>query len=99
MAARSMFYDLLIDQQIDNPRLYILSTHLTDEASELFEEFFILQEGQLLLQKTADEWYQHIVAVKVNATDVVAAIGELAIIHQHMFMQEMVAIVHTKCQA
>ncbi|KOY82803.1 ABC transporter ATP-binding protein [Lysinibacillus macroides] len=95
VAARSMFYDLLIDQQIDNPRLYILSTHLIDEASELFEEIFILQEGQLLLQKTTDEWHKHIVAVKGNATDVAAAIVDLEIIDQHMFMQEMTAIVHT----
>ena len=64
VAARNMFYDLLIERQTENPRLFILSTHLIDEASELFEEIFILHEGELLLQKTTDEWREHIVALK-----------------------------------
>lgn len=51
VAGRNTFYDLLIEQQSDNPRLFILSTHLIDEASALFEEILILHEGQLLLQK------------------------------------------------
>lgn len=51
VAGRNTFYDLLIEQQSENPRLFILSTHLIDEASELFEEILILHEGQLLLQK------------------------------------------------
>ncbi|MFL1995494.1 MULTISPECIES: ABC transporter ATP-binding protein [Lysinibacillus] len=98
VAARNTFYDLLIEQQTENPRLFILSTHLIDEASELFEEIFILHEGELLLQKTAEEWYEHIVAVKGSATDVASAIGDLTVIYQHMFMQEMTAVVYANGQ-
>ncbi|WP_445479778.1 ABC transporter ATP-binding protein [Lysinibacillus irui] len=99
VAARSTFYDLLIEQQTENPRLFILSTHLIDEASELFEEIFILHEGELLLQKTVDEWFEHIVAVKGSATDVASAIGDLKVIYQHMFMQEMTAVVYANGQS
>lgn len=99
VAARNMFYDLLIEQQTENPRLFILSTHLIDEASELFEEIFILHEGELLLQKTTDEWREHIVAVKGNASDVERAIGDLQVIYQHTFMQEMTAIVFANGQS
>lgn len=98
VAARNTFYDLLIEQQTENPRLFILSTHLIDEASELFEEIFILHEGELLLQRTAEEWYEHIVAVKGSATDVASAIGDLTVIYQHMFMQEMTAVVYANGQ-
>lgn len=94
VAARNTFYDLLIEQQTDNPRLFILSTHLIDEASELFEEILILNEGQLLLQKTAEEWHQHIVAVKGNTPDVEQAIHGLEVIYQHMFMQELTAVIY-----
>ena len=99
VAARSTFYDLLIEQQTENPRLFILSTHLIDEASELFEEIFILHEGELLLQKTVNEWFEHIVAVKGSATDVASAIGDLKVIYQHMFMQEMTAVVYANGQS
>jgi len=95
VAARNTFYDLLIEQQTENPRLFILSTHLIDEASDLFEEILILNEGQLLLQKAAEEWHQHIVAVKGNASDVEQAIDGLEIIYQHMFMQELTAIIYS----
>lgn len=94
VAARNTFYDLLIEQQTENPRLFILSTHLIDEASDLFEEILILNEGQLLLQKTAEEWHQHIVAVKGSASDVEQAIHGLEVIYQHMFMQELTAVIY-----
>ncbi|WP_155590358.1 ABC transporter ATP-binding protein [Lysinibacillus cavernae] len=94
VAARNTFYDLLIEQQTEDPRLFILSTHLIDEASKLFEEIFILHEGELLLKKTADEWREHIVAVKGNANDVALAISGLDVIYEHMFMQEMTAVVY-----
>ncbi|MFF2176831.1 ABC transporter ATP-binding protein [Lysinibacillus sp. NPDC058147] len=98
VAARNTFYDLLIEQQTDNPRLFILSTHLIDEASDLFEEILILHEGQLLLQKTADEWHKHIVAVKGSASDVEQAITDLEVIYKHIFMQELTAIVYSNGQ-
>src|SRR5699024_4115682 len=43
---RSTFYDLLLESFEENPRLIILSTHLIDEVSKLFEEVVIIQEGK-----------------------------------------------------
>ncbi len=94
VAGRNTFYDLLIEQQAENPRLFILSTHLIDEASELFEEILILHEAQLLLHKTADEWRQHIVAVKGSSHAVEQATAGLEVIYQHYFMHEMIAVVY-----
>ncbi|MFJ7661067.1 ABC transporter ATP-binding protein [Lysinibacillus sp. NPDC097162] len=98
-AARNTFYDLLIEQQIENPRLFLLSTHLIDEASKLFEEILILHEGELLLQKTAEEWEKYIVAVKGSPQDVELAIKNLEVIYKHSFMQEMTAVVFASGQA
>lgn len=94
VAARNTFYDLLIEQQIENPRLFLLSTHLIDEASELFEEILILHEGEILLQKTVEEWEKYIVAVKGSTQDVEHAIKDFEVIYMHTFMQEMTAIVY-----
>ncbi|MFN7251051.1 MAG: ABC transporter ATP-binding protein [Anaerobacillus sp.] len=54
-SARYRFYDLLLEEYELFPRTIILSTHLIDEVSNLFEEVIILQNGKLLLQKDKDE--------------------------------------------
>ena len=94
VSGRNTFYDLLIEQQTENPRLFILSTHLIDEASELFEEIIILNEGKLLLQKDSNEWRQHVVAVKGLPHFVERAIDGFEVIYKQSFMNEMTAIVY-----
>lgn len=54
-SARSTFYELLLASYQEDPRMIILSTHLIDEVSKLFEEIVILHNGELLLQEKADE--------------------------------------------
>jgi ABC-2 type transport system ATP-binding protein len=54
-SARYKFYDLLLAEYEEKPRTFILSTHLIDEVSRLFEEVILLRDGQLLLQLQTDE--------------------------------------------
>ncbi len=94
VAARNTFYDLLIEQQQENPRLFILSTHLIDEASDLFEQVIIINDGELLLQKNYAEWNDHIIAVK-GAKDVVENVtASFEVIYKQSFMNELTAIVY-----
>ncbi|UOQ85017.1 ATP-binding cassette domain-containing protein [Gracilibacillus salinarum] len=58
-SSRSTFYDLLLESYQENPRLIILSTHLIDEVSKLFEEVVILKQGKLLLHETAESLEQN----------------------------------------
>ncbi|OAS86759.1 MULTISPECIES: ATP-binding cassette domain-containing protein [Metabacillus] len=53
-ALRARFYELLLEEYENEPRTFILSTHLIDEVSNLFEEVIILQEGKLVLQEQAE---------------------------------------------
>ena len=94
VAARNTFYDLLIDQQQENPRLFILSTHLIDEASDLFEQIIIINEGKMLLQKNYDEWNKHVIAVKGTKEVVETVISPYEVIYKHSFMNELTAIVY-----
>jgi ABC-2 type transport system ATP-binding protein len=50
---RERFYDTVIEDYSEYPRTIIISTHLIDEVSRLFEDVIILDGGRLLLQ--ADE--------------------------------------------
>ena len=53
-AARSAFYRELLADYLAHPRTVILSTHLIEEAADLFEDVVILDRGRLLLHEEAD---------------------------------------------
>lgn len=46
--SRYAFYDVLLEDYIDNPRTYVISTHLIEEVSRLFEEVVIIDDGRLV---------------------------------------------------
>lgn len=54
-ASRAYFYEILLEEFQHNPRIIILSTHLIDEVSSLFEEVIIFNKGSILLHKSAEE--------------------------------------------
>ncbi|SOC43218.1 ABC transporter ATP-binding protein [Ureibacillus acetophenoni] len=96
VAGRSKFYDLLIEEQEIDPRLFILSTHLIDEVSNLFDEVLILNEGELLLQKDYLEWDETILAIRGSSEEVAnAAIGH-EVIYEQTFMNEKMAVLYLK---
>lgn len=51
---RQKFLDLLLDFYTSTERTFILSTHYINEASNLFEDIVIINEGKLLLHTTKD---------------------------------------------
>ena len=54
-AARDLFYSELIESFTDNPRMFIISTHLIEESADLFNEAVILKEGRVLRQAPVEE--------------------------------------------
>ncbi|MFP7494314.1 ABC transporter ATP-binding protein [Terribacillus saccharophilus] len=54
-ASRAYFYEVLLEEYQNHPRIIILSTHLIDEVSNLFEEVIIFNKGSILLHKSAEE--------------------------------------------
>ena len=52
--SRYKFYDALLAEAMAHPRTMILSTHLIEEVSALFEEVLILDEGKLVLHDDAE---------------------------------------------
>jgi ABC-2 type transport system ATP-binding protein len=52
--ARQLFYDRLLAEYADFPRTVMLSTHLIDEASALFENVVMIDRGRVVLDTAAD---------------------------------------------
>lgn len=53
-AMRYKFYNLLLEDYEKNPRTIIISTHLIDEVSNLFEEVIILNNAKVALHDDVD---------------------------------------------
>jgi ABC-2 type transport system ATP-binding protein len=49
--SRQAFYDALLADYMTHPRTIILSTHLIEEVSALFEEVLIIDKGRLVVQE------------------------------------------------
>lgn len=52
--SRYAFYDELLADYVAHPRTFIISTHLIEEVSSLFEEVIILDEGRLVAHEEAE---------------------------------------------
>src|SRR5690625_1241543 len=61
--AREIFYEELLKEQEEHPRLFIISTHLVSEMDYLFDEVIILHEGRVLLQDQTDRLLERSVHV------------------------------------
>jgi ABC-2 type transport system ATP-binding protein len=57
--SRYLFYDELLADFIRHPRTMIISTHLIEEVSKLFEEVVIIDKGRLLLHEPLDALLSH----------------------------------------
>ena len=52
---REEFYKLIIDEQQENGRTFIISTHIIEEAANVFEELIILKDKcEYLKEKTVE---------------------------------------------
>lgn len=53
---REIFYQELLADQENHPRIFILSTHLVSEMDYLFDEVLILDWGSLILQENYEDF-------------------------------------------
>src|SRR5690625_2640414 len=90
---RSLFYDLLLESYQQHPRMIILSTHLIDEVSKLFEEIVILQNGQLMLHEKSDDLERKHLVLTGNAEEIDRITKNRQVIYEStMLGQKMVVL-------
>ena len=68
--ARDRFYLELIEEFSRNPRLFIISTHLIEESSDLFNEAIILKNGKVIRQAPVDELLANVFYVSGSSAQV-----------------------------
>lgn len=53
--ARHIFYDRLLEDYALHPRTVILSTHLIDEVANLLEHVLVIDQGRVIIDRSADD--------------------------------------------
>lgn len=67
---REMFYRVLIESYADNPRTFILSTHLIEEVSNLIEEVVIIKDGNIIKQESCEKLLQSGYTISGKSSDI-----------------------------
>lgn len=63
VVAREQFYRILVEEFTESGRTFVVSTHIIEEASDVFEEVIFLHEGEILLKENTQELLEHCVYV------------------------------------
>ncbi len=70
---RKKFYDLLLREYEETGRTFVISTHIIEEATNLFEEVILLKDGGILLKANTQELMDSACHVSGKEVDVDAA--------------------------
>ncbi len=81
-AAREYFYDELIHDFDAHPRTVIISTHMIDEVSRLFEDVVIMDRGRIKLHMPLDELLANAVTVTGTRAEVERQTAGLRLLHE-----------------
>lgn len=81
VVSRNAFYRELLADYAETGRTFLISTHIIEEAADLFEEAIILDKGRILLKENTEALLERAVHVSGKAEDVDAAVAGLAVYH------------------
>ncbi|WP_283682410.1 ABC transporter ATP-binding protein [Parablautia sp. Marseille-Q6255] len=55
VVARERFYELLVEELSETGRTFVVSTHIIEEAADVFEEVIMVDQGRILLKENTQE--------------------------------------------
>ena len=85
VVARERFYQILVDEYAQTGRTFVVSTHIIEEAADIFEEVIIVDKGKILLKENTGELLERACHISGHEDEVDAATVSLATYHEeHM---------------
>lgn len=91
VVAREQFYALLLENYTDTGRTFVVSTHIIEEAANVFEEVLIMDRGNLLLKENTEELVSSWAVVSGKAEEVDAACASLQVHHTDLIGRSKMA--------
>lgn len=82
VVAREKFYRILMDEYMETGRTFVVSTHIIEEASDVFEEVLIVDRGRLLLKENTQELLERSYYISGHENEVEKAVSGLQVYHE-----------------
>lgn len=70
VVAREYFYKVLLDEYAKGERTFVISTHIIEEAANVFEEVIFIHEGKVLLKEETDSLLERTIHISGKEEDV-----------------------------
>jgi len=93
---RERFYEAIIEDYTEHPRTIIISTHLIDEVSRLFEDIIIVDSGKFLLHSNAAELQEKAFYISGRETAVREAAKDAVVLNEESFGKTLILSVYAK---
>lgn len=83
--ARQLFYDRLLQDYSEHPRTIVVSSHLIDEIAYLLEHVVVIDQGEILVDESAEDLADRAVTLVGHGDSVNRVIGDREILnHEQM---------------
>ena len=81
---REYFYRILLEEFAESGRTFVISTHIIEEAADIFEEVIIIDKGKVIVKENTQELLDRAVHVSGKAEEVDAATEGMQTMHAEM---------------
>lgn len=82
VVAREKFYSLLLEEFARTGRTFVVSTHIIEEAADVFEEVIIVDQGRILLKENTQDLLERSYHISGHQEEVDAAVEFLTVRHE-----------------
>lgn len=82
VVARDQFYRILLDEYDKTGRTFVISTHIIEEAADIFEEVIIMKNGQVILKENTVELLDRAFHISGKAEEVDKLVEGMEIHHR-----------------
>lgn len=72
---REIFYRILLDEFTESGRTFVISTHIIEEAADIFEEVIIIDKGNIVLTENTQELLERTVHISGKEEEIDAVIS------------------------
>lgn len=79
---REYFYRVLLEEFTESGRTFVVSTHIIEEAADIFEEVIMIDKGQIILKENTQELLDRCYHVSGKAEDVDEYTAEYKTCHE-----------------
>ena len=76
IVAREKFYKILLDEFAATGRTFVISTHIIEEAADVFEEVIIIDQGNILLTKNTNDLIESVVHISGKEEEIDSLVAD-----------------------